>query len=99
MEYANVRIVLAPVTVFTNVPNSVFKSSFACATERETVIQSPAGEMVLAEIPFSVSHAFTASTLSGLGAMYCSTCRDNDEDQNATRRRMEDGQRTSAFER
>lgn len=69
IEYSRVRIIVRPVLSLVNVEKWVPKSSSALLTGTSRAIQSPAGEMVFAWRLLSASQAWTAETLSCLGAM------------------------------
>lgn len=68
MEYASVRIIVLPVAVWLNTAKSASSSSLALLTGIEKLSMSPAGDAGVATMSFSVSHALTAATVSGLGA-------------------------------
>lgn len=62
-----------PVSWWVKTEKSASRRSLAWLTGMEKLSQSPAGETVLAVMPFSANHALTAATLSADGATNFST--------------------------
>lgn len=67
MEYDNVRIVCIPVLGCVKTEYSASIRSLILLTGALMLSQSPAGEIVVAFNPFSLSQASTVAVLSGLG--------------------------------